>query len=91
MNRKRILVVILAVLLLLSVIGVTDLARVYYFEKPVFARLVESMDDGGSGLYRGIGYSIRLQGNFLPEDEFPGVTRYEYRVFGILISAGIRD
>ena len=91
MKRKRIIAIVIAALLLLTVMGVVDLARVYYFEKPIFARPAEIMDDGGSGLYRGIGYSIRLEGNFLPEDEFPGVTQYTYRVFGILVSAGIRD
>lgn len=91
MKRKRIITTVFLVLLLLTVMGAADLARVYYFEKPVFARPAELADDGGSGLYRGIGYVIRLEGNFLPEDEFPGVTRYEYRIFGILVSAGIRD
>lgn len=91
MKRKWVATILVTLLALILVMALADLTLVHDFRKPIFARPVDTMDDGGSGLYRGIGYSIRIEGNFLPEDEFPGVTQYEYRVFGLLISAAIRD
>lgn len=69
----------------------TDLLRVNAFEKPIFARLSVTADDGGSGTYKGLGWRIELEGNFLPEDELPGVTKFEYYLFNDLVLAGIRD
>ena len=69
----------------------TDLFRLYHFELHVFARPAETSDDGGSGTYNGFGWRIELEGNFLPEDEFPGVTKYEYYLADDLIHAAIRD
>ena len=91
MKKKWIVTILVTVLVLLVAMGIADLTLVHGFEKPLFARPAQTMDDGGSSLYRGIGYTIRLEGNFLPEEEFPGVTQYEFRVLGILISAEIRD
>jgi len=71
--------------------GVLDYFRVAGFEKPIFAIPVETADDGGSGLYRGLGYSFDIEGNFMPEDEFPGVTHYIYSICGVEIAEGIRD
>jgi hypothetical protein len=61
------------------------------FEKPLFAQCFITMDDGGSGTYRGIGYSIEIRGNFMPEDEFPEVTSAQFRVLGIRLSSVTRD
>lgn len=91
MAKKWLGTVLATLLVLMLAMGIGDFARINRFEMPVFARPTETMDDGGSGLYRGIGYSIRIEGNFLPEEEFPGVTQYEFRVLGLLISAEIRD
>ena len=69
----------------------TDLLRVNSFEMPIFARPSVTTDDGGSGTYEGLGWRIELEGNFLPEDELPGVTKFEYYLFNDLVLAGIRD
>lgn len=61
------------------------------FEKPIFARCSIGFDDGGSGTYRGIGYSIEVKGNFMPEDELPGVTYAKFMILGKQIKAVIRD
>lgn len=52
-------------------------------KKPVFAILNNGADDGGSGTYNGLGYSIYLEGNFMPEDEMSGVTYAKITVFGV--------
>ena len=91
MKKRKWLAVILAVIVLWLAVGMTDFFRVYYFERPVFCVLVNGADDGGSGTYVGLGYSFAIQGNFMPEDAFPGVTRYRYRIFGLDVCEGIRD
>lgn len=39
-------------------------------EKPVFAPVVETADDGGGGTYRGLGYTIEIQGHLSAEYGF---------------------
>ena len=71
--------------------GTVDLLRVKSFERPLFCICNETVDDGGSGHYRGLGYSFEIKGNFMPEDELPGVTEYDMYILGIHAAAGIRD
>ncbi len=70
--------------------GVVDYSKVKNFNKPIFT-IPYSYDDGGSSIYYGFGYSFEIEGNFMPEDEFPGVTYYRYFLFGKYIDDGIRD
>ncbi|MEG2234575.1 MAG: hypothetical protein RRZ42_08080, partial [Oscillospiraceae bacterium] len=58
---------------------------------PVVEVKTETADDGGSGRYYGLGYSFEIKGNFMPEDELPGVTHYKYYIFNNLVAEGIRD
>lgn len=90
MKKKRFCVLLLVLLLWLAM-GLTDCWRVHGFEKPLFCILMDGQDDGGSGTYVGLGYSFAIQGNFLPEEEFPGVTRYTYKILGMDVHTGIRD
>ena len=92
-KKKSIIISIVFLLVLWIAMGLIDYFRVSNFERPFFCLLdVEnSYDDGGSGKYNGLGYSFDIMGNFMPEDEYPGVIRYTYYVFGSEISSGIRD
>lgn len=91
MKKKQIFAVILIVFVLWLVLFVADFYRVTRFERPLFCVLTEAYKDGGSGYYRGLGYSFAIEGNFVPEDEYPGVTRYHVKLFGIDLKSGIRD
>ena len=91
MKKKQIFAVILIVCVLWLVLFVADFYRVTRFERPLFCVLTEAYQDGGSGHYRGLGYSFAIEGNFMPEDEYPGVTRYHVKLFGIDLKSGIRD
>ena len=98
MNGKKsgVKTAIIAVACLLAAwiaVGVIDYAMVSGFERPVFCVLdaEKSCQDGGSGTYVGLGYSFDIRGNFMPEDEYPGVTRYVYYIFGSEAASGIRD
>jgi|LGVF01.1.fsa_nt_gb hypothetical protein len=91
---KSIIIIITILLIVLITMGVTDYRRtIHNFEKPLFARLnVDTAEkDGGSGTYNGIGYFVDIQGNFMPEDEFEGVTHARFYVFGKELRHAIRD
>ncbi len=90
-KRKKVSIVIIVIFVVWIIIGIVDFARVHSFEKPLFCIMVETADDGGSGHYIGLGYSFNILGNFMPEDELPGVTKYSYQIFGIHITSGLRD
>ena len=90
---KKVLTIIAVFFVLWLTMGAVDYVRVSHFERPVFALLdAESCyEDGGSGPYRGLGYFFDILGNFMPEEEYPGVTQYTYRLFGAELTSGIRD
>ncbi len=89
--KKRIMTGIIGVAVLWIGMGMFDFFRVKSFEKPFFCVATESCDDGGSGHYMGLGYSFDIKGNFMPEDELPGVTEYSYDILGFKIKSGLRD
>ena len=91
MKKKKTIIIVLAVVLLWLAAGVTDFALVHSYHRPLFCVCTEPMQDGGSGKYVGLGYSFDIEGNFMPEDEFPGVTKWTYYLFGIEMETQIRD
>lgn len=89
--KKKIIISIICATVLFITMGLVDYVRVNRFEKPIFCIGTDIADDGGSGKYFGFGYSYDIEGNFMPEDEFPGVTKWTYYIFGIEIETQIRD
>lgn len=91
MKKRNIMRLIVAIIVWLSIF-VTDFIRVNDFERPVFCVLVNGADDGGSGTYIGLGYTVDIEGNFVTEDEVErGVTEFDMKLFGVLrVAAGIR-
>lgn len=88
---KRLFLIFIFFFLLWFAAMATDLLRLNDFEKPIFARPTVTADDGGSGTYEGLGWRIELKGNFMPEEELPGVTQFEFYLFDDMVHAGIRD
>lgn len=88
---KRAFILFVFLFLLWFACAATDLIRLNSFEKPIFARPIKIYKDGNSGTYKGLGWRIELEGNFMPEDELPGITQFEYYLFDDLILAAIRD
>lgn len=66
-KRKTIKVIIgicIVLVLVFTAVGITDYHKTMNnFEKPMFAKVVNGADDGGSGDYVGLGYTINIQGN----------------------------
>ena len=91
-RHKALTIIGLGLVFFWLVAGTVDYYRVYHlFERPIFSFSGDTADDGGSGTYRGLGYAFAIEGNFMPDTEFPGVTRYEYYLFGDLAQSGVRD
>lgn len=89
--NKKFIIAIVSVIVVWIIIGIVDYSRVHNFERPIFCVYTEPMQDGGSGKYVGLGYFFDIEGNFMPEDEFPGVTKWTYYLFGNEIQKQIRD
>ncbi len=90
-KKKKVFFVFVILTAIWVMIGVVDFSRVHSFEKPIFSIGAGTADDGGSGHYIGLGYSFDIEGNFMPEDELPGVTEYRFYLFGFKVASGIRD
>lgn len=89
---KGIVKIIITIIIFVIIgFGITDYYTVSRFEKPIFCIGTDLKDDGGSGKYTGLGYSFNIEGNFMPEDELKGVTKYDFYIFGKHIETGIRD
>jgi len=81
-------IIISGVIAMWLLIGIIDFSLVHNYKKPVFCIGVNTADDGGSGTYKGLGYSFELEGNFMLESENPGVTSYRGYIFGKEVSRG---
>ena len=88
MKKKRIGIIVLAIILLWLAAGVTDFALVHSYHRPLFCVCTEPMQDGGSGKYVGLGYSFDIEGNFVTEAEYRGVTSYRGYILGKEVSRG---
>ena len=83
MKKKKIIITIIGILALWAAAGIIDFSRVNRLERPLFCICTESMDDGGSGKYTGLGYSFDIEGNFMPDTENSGVTAYKGYILGV--------
>ena len=87
MNKKKVIVVVVCVIVLWIVIGIVDYSRVNSSNKPLFCVGLELADDGGSGKYIGLGYSFDIDGH-LTADSWFDVDSYTYKIFGITVKQG---
>ena len=92
-KKKSIVMAILCMIVLWIAMGSVDYFRVSNFERPIFCFLNKenSFDDVGYEKYKGLGYSVYMKGDFMPGNEYPGVTQYKYYIWGTKVSEGIRD
>ena len=68
---RRLLVFALCLVFSFSVLSGAMFSIDYYrcakLEKPLFAMGIATADDGGSGMYQGLGYSVKLDGELTAE------------------------
>ncbi len=96
MKAKKTLILLRRIIIALIVIwlacAITDFRHVFgRQQRPVFSLPARLEEDGASGLYRGLGYSFLIEGNFKPEDENPGITKAQLSFLGKEIKTYIRD
>ena len=89
--KKAVIILIISLMLLWLILCVTDFLRVRSFEMPLFCVRSGRIQEGGSAHYAGLGYSFNIEGNFMPEDEYPGVTFYSFQIFGFPVCSDLRD
>lgn len=77
----KILLIVLAVWIALTAVDLGTVALLGH--KPLLAFPTVTSDGGGSGVYCGMGYAFYIDGNFMPEDENPGVREYILFLFGL--------
>lgn len=91
-TKRKIISFFMTIIFIIFIMGFTDYWRsVHNFKKPIFSIYVKSEDDGGSGLYKGLGYTVKIKGNFMPDEELPGVTYAKFMILGNDVTEVIRD
>lgn len=88
-TKKRIAVVLAALAVLWGAMFVTDYTRCASLRKPVFVVAKDiTADDGGSGTYQGLGYTVELEA-YLDAEYGLCVQSVELWMFGRVIAASI--
>lgn len=87
MKKRKMWIPLIVLLVLWLGMFATDYRMSTTLRKPVFVVPVETADDGGSGTYQGLGYSVTLElnGN-VPNSQVISVTM---EMFGKVIGASI--
>lgn len=87
-SAKIALSVMSAAILIWTAAFVVDYSCALNLRKPVFVVAGETADDGGSGAYYGLGYTVNLD-VYLDADYGLTVQSVEMRMFGRVIAASI--
>lgn len=92
MNKVlKIVISILGVILVLwGLIFTIDYVRCSSFLEPVFVIAGESADDGGSGMYYGLGYKVKIEKNISAEYG-PELVKVEIYIFDKFITGAIAN
>lgn len=89
-DKKLLIIAVVIIFALWSSMFVTDYIRSYNLKNPIFATASVTADDGGSGTYKGIGYTVEMRKHI--DAELGVKTDYvEMRLFGIMVLAIIVD
>ena len=88
LNKKNVILVVVSIIAVWLIMGIVDFKLVQSYRRPLFCVCTESMQDGGSGKYIGLGYSFDIEGNFVTEDGHRGVTSYRGYIFGKKVIRG---
>lgn len=92
MNKiSKIVISILGIILVLwSIVFTVDFIRCSCFMMPVFVVAGETADDGGSGIYYGLGYQVKVEKNISAEDG-PELIKVEMYMFDKFITGAIAN
>lgn len=88
-KHRKIFTVIGAILLIWVIIFFIDLARCTNLNMPLFAiPLGATADDGGSGVYYGLGYTVHVK-KYIDAEFGVGIRAVEMRFLGQVVAASI--
>lgn len=92
MNKilKIIISVLGAILVLWGLVFTIDYVRCSRFMEPVFVIVGQTADDGGSGIYYGLGYKVKIEKNISVEYG-PQLEKVEMYMFDKFITGAIAD
>jgi len=87
----KIVISILGIIFVLwSIVFTVDFIRCSCFMMPVFVVAGETADDGGSGIYYGLGYQVKVEKNISAEDG-PELIKVEMYMFDKFITGAIAN
>ncbi len=89
MKKKTVIIAISVLVILWCAVFVTDYVRCSSLKEPLFVIAKgTTADDGGSGIYQGLGYSVEVQKRI--DAEYGAcVTSVKMEAFGRVIAASI--
>ena len=88
---KKVVISILVILIVLwGVIFFIDYSRCSQFKEPIFVVAGETVDDGGSGIYYGLGYKVKIEKNISAETG-PILVKVEMYILDKFITGAISD
>ena len=85
---KTMLIVICVLAALWAVMFVTDYIRCSSLQEPVFVLAGVTADDGGSGEYRGLGYTVDVE-KYIDSEGNICVSAVEMKIFDKVVAASI--
>ena len=89
--KRRIVVYVVAMLLILwTIIFVVDYNRCSNLLMPIFVLPIETYDDGGTGLYYGLGYKVYVK-KYISAEYGSQIEKVEMYFFNKVIAAAITD
>ena len=89
-SLKILISIIVAVIVLWGIIFFIDYSRCSNFKQPIFVVARETADDGGSGIYYGLGYKVKIEKTISAEFG-PSLVRVEMYMFNNFITGAISD
>ena len=87
--NKKVKLIIISISILWLAVFTTDFIRCSSFLEPIFVVPIETTaDDGGSGIYQGLGYTVTVE-KYVDAEYGSVLSSVEMRVFGQVIAASI--
>lgn len=89
-NTKVLLVILLTIIILWFTIFLIDYIRCSNFKEPIFVIPYETADDGGSGIYYGLGYKVKTE-KYISAKYGAQLIKVEMYMFDRFLTGAIAD
>lgn len=82
--------IVITIIVLWGIIFCTDYVRCSNFKEPIFVIANETADDGGSGIYYGLGYKVKIE-KTISAEYGPVLVKVEMYMLDKFITGAISD